>query len=107
MVVEVFPSKMVSADEGSTVVLSCEVYGYLHDSSPPVWTSSERTSDDLNSGRFTTTLTNARLLSGNSVSSTERVVSQLTIVNVTGDDSGTYYTCSVEGNSTTVTVTVG
>ena len=54
---------------------------------------------------YTTTVISAGLLSGSSISSTERVVSQLTIRNVTEDDSGEY-TCSVPGNSTTATLTV-
>ena len=89
----------VFTDTVSEVTLSCEIYGYPRDSSPPVWTS---TSDELQSGRFTTTVTNAGLLNGSSISTTERVVSQLTIRNVTERDSGEY-TCSVQGNSTTTT----
>ena len=88
-------------------VLKCEVYGYPRDSSPPVWT---RGSDELHNGRYITTVTNAGLLSGNSISTTERVVSQLTITNVTANDSGDY-TCSWQGNSTTinfrVAITIG
>ena len=83
-------------------VLKCEVYGYPHDSSPPVWTHG---SDELHNGRYNTTVTNAGLLSGNSISTTERVVSQLTITNVTVNDSGDY-TCSWQGNSTTVTLRI-
>ena len=59
----------------------------------------------LQGDRYTTTVISASLLSGSSISSTERVVSQLTIRNVTEDDSGEY-TCSVPGNSTTATLTV-
>ena len=92
----------VFTDTVSEVTLSCEIYGYPRDSSPPVWTSSVRTSDELQSGRFTTTVTNAGLLNGSSISTTERVVSQLTINNVTERDLGEY-TCSVQGNSTTIT----
>ena len=87
-------------DEVSEVTLSCEIYGYPRDSSPPVWTS---TSDELQSGRFTTAVTDVGPLNGSSISTTERVVSQLTINNVTEGDSGEY-TCSVQGNSTTVTL---
>ena len=47
-------------------------------------------------------MTNAGLLNGSSISTTERVVSQLTISNVTERDLGEY-TCSVQGNSTTTT----
>ena len=83
-------------------VLKCEVYGYPRDTSPPVWTHG---SDELHNGRYTTTVTNAGLLSGNSISTTERVVSQLTITNVTANDSGDY-TCSWQGNSTTVTLRI-
>ena len=102
MVVEVEDPGRVYTDEVSVVTLSCEIYGYPHDSSPPVWTS---TSDELQSGRFTTTVTNAGLLNGNSISTTERVVSQLTIFCVSERDSGEY-TCSVQGNSTTVTLSI-
>ena len=83
-------------------VLECGVYGYPRDSSPPVWTHG---SDELYNGRYTTTVTNAGLLSGNSISTTERVVSQLTITNVTANDSGDY-TCSWQGNSTTTTLRI-
>ena len=83
-------------------VLKCEVYGYPRDSSPPVWTHG---SDKLHNGRYTTTVTNAGLLSDSSISTTERVVSQLTITNVTVNDSGDY-TCSWQGNSTTVTLRI-
>ena len=87
-------------EEVSEVTLSCEIYGYPRDSSPPVWTSSLWTSDELQSGsyRFTTTVTNAGLLNGSSISTTERVVSQLTVSNVTERSSGEY-TCCVERNN--------
>ena len=85
--------------ESSEAVLECEVYGYPCDSYPPVWSHG---SDELHNG---TKVTNAGLLSGNSISTTERVVSQLTITNVTANDSG-HYTCSWQGNSTTVTLRV-
>ena len=101
MVVEVEDPGRVYTEEVSEVTLSCEIYGYPRDSSPPVWTSSVWTSDELQSGRFTTTVTNAGLLNGSSISTTERVVSQLTIFCATQRDSGEY-TCSVQGNSTTV-----
>ena len=98
VIVEVEDPGRVYTDEVSEVTLSCELYGYPRDSFPPVWTS---TSNELQSGRFTTTVTNAGLLNVSSVSTTEKVVSQLTISNVTERDSGEY-TCSVQGNSTTV-----
>ena len=102
MVVEVESPGTVFTGEGSEVDLTCEIYGYPRDSSSPVWT---RGSDKLQNDRYTTTVINAGHLSGSSISSTERVVSQLTIRNVTEDDSGEY-TCSVPGNSTTATLTV-
>ena len=105
MVVEVESDSQILVTEGSVVVLSCEVYGYPRDSSPPVWTSSQWTSDELQSGRFSTSLTNENRLSDSSVPSSERVVSQLTIVNVTAEDSGEY-TCEVTGNSTSISLTV-
>ena len=104
VVVEVKPSGPVFRDVGSDVVLECEVYGYPRDSSPPVWTWS---GGDLQSGRFTTSVTNAHLLNDtNSVSSSESVVSELTISNATEGDSGEY-TCSVQGNTTSVSITIG
>ena len=105
MVVEVEdPGRVhVYTDEVSEVTLSCEIYGYPRDSSPPVWTSSVRTRDELqSSNRFATTVTDVGPLNSSSISTTERVVSQLTISNVTERDSGEY-TCSVQGNSTTTT----
>ena len=103
MVVEVKQSGPVFRDGGLEVVLECEVYGYPRDSSPPVWTWS---GGDLQSGRFTTSVTNAPLLNGSSVSSSESVVSKLTISNATDGESGDY-TCSVEGNATSVSLTIG
>ena len=102
MVVEVVSPGTVFTGKGSRISLTCEIYGYPHNSSSPVWT---RGSDKLQNDRYTTTVVNASLLSGSSISTTERVVSQLTIRNVTEDDSGEY-TCSVPGNSTTATLTV-
>ena len=105
MVVEVESDSQILATEDSVVVLSCEVYGYPRGSSPPVWTSSQWTSDELQSGRFSTSLTNDDRLSDGSVSSTERVVSQLSIFCTSEADSGEY-TCSVTGNSTSLQLTV-
>ena len=102
VVVEVEDPGRVYTDEVSEVTLSCEIYGYPRDSSPPVWTS---TSDELQSGRFTTTVTDVSPLNGSSISTTERVVSQLTIFCVSERDSGEY-TCSVQGNSTTVALNI-
>ena len=99
MIVEVKSPGTVFTGEGSLVSLTCEIYGYPHNSCSPVWT---RGSEKLQGDKYTTTVINAGLLN---VSSTERVVSQLTIRNVTEDDSGEY-TCSVEGNSTTANLTV-
>ena len=85
------------------VELVCEVYGYPRDSSSPVWTHG---SDPVQDGdRISINVTSASLLSGSSVSSTNRVESHLTISNVTEEDTGEY-TCSVQGNSSTVTLTV-
>ena len=102
MIVEVKSPGTVFTGEGSLVSLTCEIYGYPHNSCSPVWT---RGSEKLQGDKYTTTVINAGLLSGSSIFSTERVVSQLTIRNVTEDDSGEY-TCSVEGNSTTANLTV-
>ena len=81
--------------ESSEDVLKCEVYGYPCNPSPPVWILR---SDELHNGRYTTTVTNAGLLSGNSMSTTR-------VFNVTANDSGDY-TCSWQGNSTTVTLRI-
>ena len=53
--------------ESSEDVLKCEVYGYPCNSSPPVGILR---SDELHNGRYTTTVNNAGLLSGNSMSTT-------------------------------------
>ena len=96
-------NQQVFLAEGSEVVLWCEMYGYPRDSSPPVWTWSGGELSD----RSTTTVTDSNgLLSGaSSVSFTERVVSQLTILCASEGDSGEY-TCSVPGNSTSLELTV-
>ena len=89
--------------EGSEVIrLTCEVYGYPRNSSPPKWSSPGR---DLETGRFNTTLSNTGLLSDGSVSSTEKVVSQLTIYCASETDEGEY-TCSVDGQSATMNLTI-
>ena len=93
----------VFRDAGTDVVLECEVYGYPRDSSPPVWAWS---GGDLQSGRFTTSVTNAPLLNESSVSSSKSVVSKLTIRNATSDQSGRY-ACSVKGNLTDVSISIG
>ena len=103
MVIEAESPVTVFTGESTEAVLKCEVYGYPRDSSPPVWTHG---SDELHNGRYTTTVTNAGLLSDNSISTTERVVSQLTITNVTVNDSGDY-TCSWQESSTTVALILG
>ena len=104
MVVQVESSETYTVGSCNTKVeLVCEVYGYPRDSSSPVWThGSDPVQDD---DRISITVTSASLLSGSSVSSTNRVESRLTISNVIEEDSGEY-TCSVQGNSSTVTLTV-
>ena len=92
----------VITGDSTQALMECEVYGYPRDSSPAVWT---RGSDELHNGRYTTTMTNGGLLSNSSISTTEKVLSQLTITNVTANDSGDY-TCSWQGNSTTVTLRI-
>ena len=100
MVIEAESPVTVFTGESTEAVLECEVYGYPRNSSPPVWIH------ELHNGRYTTTVTNAGLLSDNSISTTVRVVSQLTITNVTANDSGDYI-CFWQGNSTTVVLRVG
>ena len=101
---EVKPSGTVHRAEGSDVVLECEVYGYPRDSYPPVWTWS---GGDLQSDRVNIYLSKADLLTdAGSISSSGRVVSTLTIRNVTGEDSGEY-TCSAQGNTLSVTIVIG
>ena len=114
MVIEAESPVTVFTGESTEAVLECEVYGYPRDSSPPVWTHG---SDELHNGRYTTTVTNASLLidsymgsgyslpSSNSISTTERVVSQLTIFCVSEADEGNY-TCSLRGNHTNITLSV-
>ena len=75
---------------------------YPRDSSPPVWSSPGR---DLQTERFNITLSNGDRLMSDSVPDTERVVSQLTITDVTEDEGE--YTCSVEGQSDTFSVSLG
>ena len=112
MAIEAESPVIVFTGESTEAVLECEVYGYPRDSSSPVWI---RGSDELHNGRYTTTVTNASLLiasySGSgyeaslpSISTTERVVSQLTIFCVSEADAGNY-TCSLPGNHTTITLT--
>ena len=81
--------------------LSCEVYGYLRSSSDPVWTAG----NDVvpNDERHKVTMENVDLLSYRRVPLMKRVVSHLTIINATNQDLGEY-TCSVQGNSSRVTV---
>ena len=82
--------------------LSCEVYGYLRSSSHPVWTAGNDVVQ--NDERHKVTVENVYLLSYyRRVSLLKRVVSHLTIIKVTNQDLGDY-TCSIQGNSSRVTV---
>ncbi|CAI8031864.1 Class II receptor tyrosine kinase [Geodia barretti] len=104
LIVEVESSGLVVREGSEVIVLTCEVYGYPRDSSPPKWSSPGR---NLETRRFITTLSDTGPLSGGSVSSTDKVtVSQLTIVNVTEADQGEY-TCSVDGESASFRVDLG
>ena len=104
VIVEVESSGLVAGEGSEVIVLTCEVYGYPRNSSPPKWSSPGR---DLETGRFNTTLSNTGLLTDGSVSSTEKVVvSRLTINNVTEADEGEY-TCSVDGQSASFYVDLG
>ena len=103
MIVEVESSGLVAREGSEVIVLTCEVYGYPRNSSPPKWSSPGR---DLETGRFNTTLSNTGLLTDGSVSSTEKVVvSQLTIYCASETDEGEY-TCSVDGQSATMILTI-
>ena len=88
-----------------TAILICEVYGYPRDSSPPKWSSPGR---DLTTCKFSTELTsNGDRLSDGSISSYDKVLSQLSIcTNLTHKDEGEY-TCSVEGKSSTTSIYLG
>ena len=88
-----------------TAILICEVYGYPRDSSPPKWSSPGR---DLTTCKFSTELNNGDRLSNNgSISSYDKVVSELSIcTNLTQEDEGEY-TCSVEGKSSTTSIYIG
>ena len=103
VIVEVESSGLVVREGSEVIVLTCEVYGYPRNSSPPKWSSPGR---DLETGRFNTTLSNTGLLSDGSVSSTEKVVSQLTIYCASQADEGEY-TCSVDGQSASFYVELG
>ena len=102
VIVEVESSGLVAREGSEMIVLTCEVYGYPRNSSPPKWSSPGR---DLETGRFNTTLSNTGLLTDGSVSSTEKVVSQLTIYCASETDEGEY-TCSVDGQSATLTLNI-
>ena len=82
------------------VQLVCEVYGYPHITSHPVWR--RRGNSVQNDNKYSVS---GCLFSGMSVSYDQRVVSALSILNVTVEDTGEY-TCSVSGNSSTVALTV-
>ena len=85
------------ATTGDNVTLMCSVYGYLRDLSGPNWTFS---------GVGHKTMPMEFNLSEYSVSYTDRIKSNLTIINMTEEDFGVY-TCSVEGNETTFTLQEG
>uniref|UniRef100_UPI003342E330 Cell recognition molecule, long form n=1 Tax=Geodia cydonium TaxID=6047 RepID=UPI003342E330 len=104
LIVEVDSSGLVAREGSEVVVLTCEVYGYPRDSSPPMWSSPGR---NLESGRFNITPRYTGTLSNGSVSSSDKVaLSQLTIFNVTVADEGEY-TCSVAGESASFRVDIG
>ena len=104
MIVEVESSGQVVREGSEVIVLTCEVYGYPRDSSPPMWSSPGR---NLESGRFNTTPRYTGQLSNGSVSSTDKVaVSQLTIYCASETDEGEY-TCTVDGESASFRVDLG
>ena len=104
VIVEVDSSGLVVREGSEVIVLTCEVYGYPRDSSPPMWSSPGR---NLESGRFNTTPRYTGQLSNGSVSSTDKVaVSQLTIYCASETDEGEY-TCSVDGESASFRVDLG
>ena len=104
VIVEVVSSGLVVREGSEVIVLTCEVYGYPRDSSPPKWSSPGR---NLETGRFNTTLSDTGPLSGGSVPSTDKVtVSQLTIYCASETDNGEY-TCSVDGESASFRIGLG
>ena len=84
---------------GESFKLGCTVYGYPHNSMPPVWTHGSDVV--LNDGRHNITSSNAHLLAGGSVKSTDAVVSYLTVRGMADIQSAGKYRCSVQGNSST------
>ena len=80
--------------------LVCEVYGYTHNSSHPVWIT--RGSAVQNDCRH---CISGSLFSGISVSYDQKVESVLSILNKTVEDAREY-TCLVNGESSAVTLTV-
>nr|CAA54663.1 Sponge receptor tyrosine kinase [Geodia cydonium] len=104
LIVEVDSSGLVVREGSEVIVLTCEVYGYPRDSSPPMWSSPGR---NLESGRFNITPRYTGTLSNGSVSSSDKVaLSQLTIFNITVADEGEYK-CSVDGESASFRVDLG
>ena len=104
MIAEVDSSGLVVREGSEVIVLTCEVYGYPRDSSPPMWSSPGR---NLESGRFKTTPRYTGQLSNGSVPTTDKVaVSQLTIYCASETDEGEY-TCTVDGESASFHVDLG
>ena len=95
------PSKV---DIGGNVVLVCEVYGYLRNSIQPQWTFMD---DILPNNTIIIFLNNNNMglfyESSGLDSTTGRLESYLAIITVSEENFGDY-TCSVEGNSSSVTL---
>ena len=89
----------LKVDIGGSAILVCEVYGYLRNSMQPQWTFM----DDILPNND-----NMGILYENSFpdSTTGRLKSYLAIITVSEENFGDY-TCSVEGNSSSVTLRRG
>ena len=101
VIVEVdIPSKV---DIGGNIILVCKVYGYLRNSMQPQWTFMD---DIVPNNSIKIFLNEMGLHKSVLDSTTGRLESYLAIITVLEENFGDY-TCSVEGNSSSVTLRRG